>query len=94
MDVAPFLQALPHDPDRLLHLFHAEEIAAVAVAVLADRYVKIEFGVAFGAKRLVDADDIRARLLCDRNDADGDAALRRGTVSDLRRARAQGSRTS
>src|SRR5262249_17017144 len=36
-----------HDAHRLAHLLHAHEIAVVAVAVLADRDVEIELGIAF-----------------------------------------------
>src|SRR5437870_1652652 len=39
-----------------------------------------------GAHRLADVDDVRARLLCGRDDADVDAALRRGALR-LRPAR-------
>ena len=38
------LQALLHDADRLPHLFHADAIAVVAIAVLADRNIEIQFG--------------------------------------------------
>src|SRR5262249_26112425 len=34
---AELLQALLHDPDRLAHLLHADAVAVVIVAVLADR---------------------------------------------------------
>src|SRR6266403_2152159 len=39
--------ALFHDAHRLAHLLHPHEIAIVAVAVLADRDIEIEFGIAF-----------------------------------------------
>jgi hypothetical protein len=39
------LDALFHDPHRLPHLLHANEIAVVAVAVLPDRNVEIHLGV-------------------------------------------------
>src|SRR5262249_18465923 len=45
-------QALLHDADRLAHLLHAHEIAVVAVAVLADGNVEIEFRVTFVGLRL------------------------------------------
>jgi hypothetical protein len=35
------------DAHRLAHLFHSHEVAVVAVAVLADRDVEIELGIAF-----------------------------------------------
>src|SRR5438067_421632 len=41
------LQALLHDAHRLAHLFHSHEIAVIAVAVLADRDVEFELGIAF-----------------------------------------------
>src|SRR5215471_3195440 len=46
------LQTLLHDANRLAHLLHAHEIAVVAVAVLADRDVEIEFRVTFVGLRL------------------------------------------
>ena len=44
---AQFFDALLHDAHRLAHLFHADAVAVVAVAVLADRNVEFEFGIAF-----------------------------------------------
>ena len=44
--------ALLHDADRLAHLFHADAVAVVAVAVLADRDVEIHLGVALVGLRL------------------------------------------
>src|SRR5207249_2330390 len=44
--------ALLHDADRLAHLLHAEAVAVVAVAVLADRNVEIHLGVALIGLRL------------------------------------------
>lgn len=38
--------ALFHQMDGLAHLFHADEIAVIAVAVLSDRHVEFEFVVA------------------------------------------------
>ena len=49
---AQFLQALLHDLGGLAHLLHADEIAVVAVAVLADRNIEIEFGIALIGLRL------------------------------------------
>src|SRR6185437_9943820 len=49
---AQLLDALLHDLRRLAHLLHADEIAVVAVAVLADRDVEIHFGIAFVRLRL------------------------------------------
>ena len=46
------LAALLHDLHRLAHLLHADEIAVVAVAVLADGDVEIELGIAFVGLRL------------------------------------------
>ena len=44
--------ALLHDADRLAHLFHADAITVVIVAVLAHRNVEIHLGVAFVGLRL------------------------------------------
>src|SRR6202034_4750522 len=44
--------ALFHDADGLAHLFHANAVAVVAIAVLADRNVEIHLGVAFIRLRL------------------------------------------
>src|SRR5258707_2237137 len=44
---AQLLQALFHDAHRLAHLLHADAVAVVIVAVLADRDVEIELGIAF-----------------------------------------------
>ena len=49
---AQLLQALLHDADGLAHLLHADQIAVVVVAVLADRNVEIELGIAFVGLRL------------------------------------------
>src|SRR5690606_25380525 len=46
------VDALADDLGRLAHLFHADEIAVVAITVLADRDVKIHFGIAFVGLRL------------------------------------------
>src|SRR6266571_9282108 len=43
---AQLLQALLHDAHRLAHLLHADAVAVVIVAVLADRDVEIELGIA------------------------------------------------
>src|SRR5690606_33338760 len=40
------LHALPHDLGRLAHLLHADQIAVIAVAVLADRNIEIHLRVA------------------------------------------------
>src|SRR5437660_133850 len=50
--LAKLFDALFHDAYRLTHLFHAHEVAIVAVAVLADRDVEIKLGVAFIGLRL------------------------------------------
>ncbi len=42
-----FFDALFHDVVRLAHFLHAHHITVVAVAVLADRNLKIEIGIAF-----------------------------------------------
>ncbi len=39
--LAQLVDALLHDAERLAHLFHADEVAVVAVAVLADRNVEV-----------------------------------------------------
>jgi hypothetical protein len=44
---AQLLQALFHNAHRLAHLLHADAVAVVIVAVLADRDVEIELGIAF-----------------------------------------------
>ena len=49
---AQLLEALLHEFGRLAHLFHADEIAVEAVAVLADRDVEIELGIALVGLRL------------------------------------------
>src|SRR4029079_9669360 len=41
------LAALLHEAHRLAHLLHANEIAVVAIAVLADRDVELKLAVAF-----------------------------------------------
>src|SRR5919197_5531386 len=46
------LETLFHDAHRLAHLLHANEVAVVAVAVLADRDVEIELGITFVGLRL------------------------------------------
>src|SRR5713226_10359498 len=46
------VQALFHDPHRLAHFLHADAVAVVAVAVLADRDVEIHLRVAFVGLRL------------------------------------------
>ena len=46
------LAALLHDPGRLAHLLHADQIAVVAVAVLADGNVEIHLLVALVGLRL------------------------------------------
>src|SRR6266566_2089466 len=49
---AQLFNALFHDARGLAHLFHADQIAVVAVAVLADRNVEIHLGIAFVGLRL------------------------------------------
>src|SRR6516225_5440786 len=46
------LDALPHDAHGLTHLFHADAVPVVAVAVLADRNIEVHFGIAFVGLRL------------------------------------------
>ena len=46
------LAALHHDLHRLAHLLHADAVAVVVVAVLADRDVEIELGIALVGLRL------------------------------------------
>src|SRR5258706_14646464 len=47
-----FVKALLHDAHRLAHFLHPYEIAVVAVAVLADRDIKIELRITFVRLRL------------------------------------------
>src|SRR5439155_12200357 len=81
-----FLEALLHDPDGLAHLLHANEIAIVAVAILPDGNVEIEFGIAFVRLGLAqipgstrppehDAGKSPAPGLVETDDADIDIAL-------------------
>src|SRR6202171_1263420 len=49
---AQLLDALLHDAHRLAHLLHADAVAVVAIAVLADRNIEIHLGVAFVRLRL------------------------------------------
>ena len=42
-----FREALLHDAYRLPHLFHADQLAVVTVAVLADRNIEFQLGIAF-----------------------------------------------
>jgi len=42
--LAQFLDALLHDTHGLAHLFHADQVAIVAVAILADGNVEVHFG--------------------------------------------------
>jgi len=44
--------SLFHDAHRLAHLLHAYEIAVVAIAVLANRNIEVELGIAFVGLRL------------------------------------------
>src|SRR5438874_3217607 len=45
--LAKLFDALFHDTHRLTHLLHAHEVAIIAVAMLANRDVTSELGVAF-----------------------------------------------
>ncbi len=78
--------ALLHDLHRLAHLAHADQIAVVAVAVLADRNVEVEFGIALiglGAAQVPGgagaahhhAGEAPLEALLQRHDADIDVAL-------------------
>src|SRR5262249_28650537 len=49
---AHLADALAHDADRLAHLFHADTVSVVAVAVAADRDIEVEFRVALIGLRL------------------------------------------
>ena len=80
------LARLFHDADRLPHLLHADQIAVVAVAVLADRNVELELLVALVGLRLAqvpggagaahhDARKAPGERLFERDDADVDVAL-------------------
>ncbi len=50
--VAQLVDALLHDPHRLLHLLDAAEVPIPAVAVLADRNIELQLGVALIGLRL------------------------------------------
>src|SRR5665811_143101 len=52
LGAAQLFQALLHDFYRLTHLLHADAVAVVAVAVLADRYVEFHLGIALIGLRL------------------------------------------
>ena len=59
--VAQLVNALLHDPHRLLHLFDAHQIAVPAVAVLADDDVELQLGIALIGLRLAQVPgDVRA----------------------------------
>src|SRR4029079_2231786 len=89
---AEFRDALPHDAHRLSHLFHADAVAVVAVAVLADRDVEIHLGIALVGLRLAQIPG-RARAahhhageaplpgVIERDDADIDIALLEDAVA-------------
>src|SRR5450759_1141374 len=52
LGAAQFFQALLHDFYGLAHLLHADAVAIIAVAVLADRYVEFHLGIALIGLRL------------------------------------------
>src|SRR5262249_9082128 len=80
------LDALLHDAHGLAHLFHPDQIAVVAVAVLADWNIEIHLGIAFVRLRLAqipggagaahhDAGETPLPGLLERDHADVDIAL-------------------
>src|SRR6266481_1142432 len=80
------LQALFHDAHRLPHLLHADAVAVVIVAVLADRDVEIELGIAFVGLRFAqipggtgaahhDTGKTPTPGICELDHADPDVAL-------------------
>src|SRR3954453_6461100 len=89
---AQFLDALFHDAHGLAHLFHADAVAVVTIAVLANRNVEIHFGIAFVGLSLAEVPG-RARTahhharktplpgLLQRHHADVDVALLEDTVA-------------
>ncbi len=93
---AQLVAALLHDARRLAHLLHADEIAVVAIAVLADGNIEVHFLVAFVGLRLAQIPS-RARAahhhagkppgpaLGERDDADVDVALLEDAVAGEQR---------
>ena len=88
-----FLDALLHDPDRLPHLLHADDLPIVIVAVAADRNVEIHLLVAFIGLRLTQiprcaraahhhAGEAPAPAILEADDADIDVALLEDAVVD------------
>jgi hypothetical protein len=87
------LDALLHDPDRLAHLFHANDLPVVIVAMAADRNVELHLLVAFIGLRLAQiprraraahhhARKAPAPALLQAADADIDVALLKDAVFD------------
>src|SRR5260370_42450334 len=93
---AQLVAALLHDACRLAHLLHANEIAVVAIAVLADGNVEVHFLIAFVGLRFAQVPR-RARAahhhagesprpaLGERDDADVDVALLEDAVAGEQR---------
>src|SRR5260370_21505169 len=93
---AQLVAALLHDARRLAHLLHADEIAVVAIAVLADGNIEVHFLVAFVGLRLAQIPS-RARAahhhagkspgpaLVERYDADVDVALLEDAIAGEQR---------
>ena len=90
---AQLVDALAHDADRLAHLFHADDLTVVIVAILADGDVEIHLLVAFVGLRLAQvpggarAAHHHARkapgpAFVERHDADVDIALLEDAVAD------------
>ena len=89
---AQLVAALLHDLHRLAHLGHAHEVAVVAVAVLADGDVEIQFGIALVGLRLAqvpdgagaahhDAGEAPVEAVVEADDADVDVALLEDAVA-------------
>ena len=87
------LDALPHDAHGLAHLFHADDLTVVVVAVLAHRDVEIHLLVALVGLRLAqvpggaraahhDAREAPFPAILERHDADIDVALLEDAVAD------------
>src|SRR3954447_5303501 len=46
LGLAKLLDALLHDPDRLAHLFHPDQVTVVAIAIPADRNIEVHLRIA------------------------------------------------
>src|SRR5208337_918946 len=90
---AELFDALPHDSDGLAHLFHADDLAIIIVAMAPDRNVEIHFLIAFVRLSLTqvprragaahhDAGKSPAPAILQTDDADVDVALLEDAVVD------------